>query len=294
MIRSMTGYGRGRAAEDDAAILAEVRSVNARGREVRFRLPQELYATEDELRQQVQAAVLRGRIDVVLNWDGAPPSAARFALNPEGAKAMLAAWRALADAHGFRDEPTAHALLSLPGVVEAAGGAEQDLERLARIAGRALTVALEAHRAAREREGRQLADDLGGRARTIATLVDEIAQRLGDTAQRALRTMRERLQPLLGELAVDEQRLAQELALLAQKSDVTEELVRLRAHLARLDALFAHGAVEIGRTLEFLVQEIRREVNTLSAKTGDPEIDERTLKIRAELERIREQAANLE
>ncbi len=294
MIRSMTGFGKGRAAEGSVALAAQVRSVNARGREIRLRLPQELFEAEDGLRQKVQDAIARGRVDVVVDWDGAPPQAPRFALNEAGAAAMLDIWRRVREAHGLPGEPTTDVLLRLPGVVESLPGVETDTEALGRVAARALAHALEAHRAAREREGARLAEDLAARSATIARLVSEIAGLVADAAPRAAALLRERVAALLGEATLDEQRLAQEVALLAQRADVTEELVRLRSHLQRLDALFAPGAEEIGRTLEFLVQEIRREVTTIGSKTGSPEIDGRTLAIKAELERLREQSANLE
>lgn len=294
MIRSMTGYGKGRAAAGELAVVAEVRSVNTRGREIRFRLPQELYATEDRLRQQVQEGVARGRVDVTLGWDGAPPAAARFTVNDAAAEAMLAAWRRLAATHGLGDAPTAAALLRLPGVVEPLPGGDLDDERLAGVALEALDRALAAHRQAREVEGARLAVDLRARCETIVRLVAEIEERVAGAAERLRATLTERVRALLGETPVDEARLAQEIALAAQRADVTEEQVRLHAHLARLMALFEPKAVEIGRTLEFLVQEIRREVTTLTTKAGEPEIDARSLLIRTELERIREQAANLE
>ena len=113
-------------------------------------------------------------------------------------------------------------------------------------------------------------------------------------AERVAADLRARVKTLLAEVRLDEVRLAQEIALLAQRADTTEEQVRLAAHLERLEALFESGAVEIGRALEFIAPEIRREISTLAAKAGDPEIDGRILAARIELERIREQAANLE
>ena len=294
LIRSMTGYGRGHALEEGLGVCAEVRSVNARGREIRFRLPQELFAIEEDLRQKVQEEIARGRVDVTLGWDGAPPAVAHFALNRRAAAAMLAAWHALQDEHGLPDDPTAAALLALPGVLENVAASELDQERLARVAGAALDEALRAQRRAREREGARLAADLHGRAQRIAGLVAEIDARVAGATGRLAATLRERVRALLADVPLDEQRLAQEIALIAQRADVTEEQVRLAAHMQRCLALFAPDAVEIGRTLEFLVQEIRREINTLTAKTSDPEIDARSLAIRTELERIREQAANIE
>ncbi len=294
MIRSMTGYGTGRAAEGDVAVVAEVRSVNNRGREIRFRLPGELYAAEEDLRQIVQQAVARGRVDVSLTWEGPPPGGARFGFNAAGAAAMLAAWRQVQVEHGLADEPTVKALLRLPGVIEAAAPHEVERERLVRVAAAALTEALAEHRVSREREGERLAQDLLERHRAINTLVGEINARVAGSAERRAADLRARVQALMGEAALDEARMAQEVALLAQRADVTEEQVRLTAHLERLSALFAPDASEVGRSLEFLLPEIRREVSTLAAKAGDPEIDAHSLAVRVELERIREQAANLE
>ena len=294
MIRSMTGYGKGRAAEGDLAATAEVRSVNNRGREIRFRLPQELFSCEDALRAQANEAIARGRVDATIAWEGAGPAAPRCVVNVAAAKALRDAWVTLQRELGLEDPPTAQALLRLPGVVEPAPAEAPDIERCARVAAAALGAALAVHADVRAREGAKLAEDLSARRGTIVRLVGEIEERLLGATERLADEMRARVKQLLGETPLDEQRLAQEIALAAQKADVTEERVRLRAHLQRLGALFAEGAEEIGRDLEFLVQEIRREVNTLSAKTSDPEIDARSLAIRAELERIREQAANLE
>ncbi len=294
MIRSMTGYGRGRATLGEHAVAVEVRSVNGRGREVRFRLPSELIATESLLREQVQAAVARGRVDVAVRWEGAPPTASRFALNAAVAASLLDGWRELRETLGIDGDPTPGELLRLPGVIEPLPVAEIDVEALAKTVGVALAAALQEHRVAREREGTLLADDLRTRSATIVRLVGEIKQRVGGIPERLALQLRQRVALLLGESPVDESRLAQEIAQAAQRADVTEEAVRLDAHLARLSGLLAADAQEIGQALDFLVQEIRREVNTLTVKSADPEVDERALQIKSELERLREQAANLE
>ncbi len=294
MIRSMTGYGRGRATLGDHAVAVEVRSVNGRGREVRFRLPSELIAMESALREQVQAAVARGRVDVAVRWEGASPSASRFALNAAAAASLLEAWRTLREKLGMVGDPTPGELLRLPGVIEPIPAAEIDVESLAKTVSLALDAALHEHRAAREREGLQLAEDLRVRAATIVRLVGEIKQRVSGIPERLAVQLRQRVAVLLGESPVDESRLAQEIAQAAQRADVTEETVRLDAHLDRLTGLLAAGSKEIGQALDFLVQEIRREVNTLTVKGADPEVDERALQIKSELERLREQAANLE
>ncbi|MBP7148410.1 MAG: YicC family protein [Acidobacteria bacterium] len=294
MIRSMTGYGRGRAAEGEMAVAVEVRSVNARGREIRIRLPQELISLEGELREQVQREVARGRVDVFVTLEGVSPDAARYSFNPAGAAAMYAAWRRLQEVFSLPDAPTAAALLGLPGVIEALPGPGVDAGRVQPLLAAALAHALDEHRTSREREGRQLAMDLWGRVAAIGRLAEDVRGRAAAAPARMAAQLRERVRALMAEVPVDEQRVALEIALAAQRADVTEELVRLDAHIKRLAALFEPGASEVGRTLEFLVQEVRREVSTLGAKIGEPEIDASTLAIKGELERLREQAANLE
>lgn len=294
MIRSMTGYGKGRAAQGDLVLTAEVRSVNGRGREVRVKLPQELNALESSLREQVQAAVARGRVEVGIRWESGSLAAGRYQVNFAQAETLMAAWHQLRERFFLTGEPTPTDLLRLPGVVEMSGGHEFDVETLAPVVSGALAAALDEHRQTREREGQQLAADLRARAQVIVAAVDEIKPRVAAAPERWAAQLRQRVTALLAEIPIDEARLAQEVAIAAQKADVTEELVRLDAHLARLMALFAPGMQEIGQTIDFLVQEIRREVNTLTVKAGDPEVDERALRIKSELERLREQAANLE
>lgn len=294
MIRSMTGYGRARAEKDGAAFACEVRSVNARGREVRVRLPSDLASLEPTLRERVQESVARGRVDVFIDWERGAASRPRPVLNPDAAAAVVEAWRRLEKEHGLEDPPQIAVILRVPGVMEAPAADAPDLEALAALALEALDTALEAHGASRTREGGELARDIGARVQRIAALVDELRGLTAAEPQRVAATLRERVRTLLGETPLDEARLAQEIALLAQRADVTEEIVRLDAHLARFNGLFAKGAVEIGRTCDFLVQEVRREVSTLGAKSGTPDVDARVLAIKSELERIREQALNLE
>ncbi len=295
MIRSMTGYGRGRATTGEAALVVEIRSVNARGFEPRVRLPRELLALEPEIRGRIRGEVARGRVDVQVGWEGPPPTAPIHRLNPAGLDAAVAALAEVRRRQGVRDEevPPA-ALLALPGVLEPASPPPVDLDAVREALLEALDRALEAHRRTREEEGARLLADLAARGRRIGELVAELPGLLEGHAERVAATLRERVADLLGDLPVDETRIAQEVALAAQRADVTEELVRLRAHLERLAGLLRPSAEGIGRPLEFLVQEIRREVTTIASKAGDPGVDGRLLAIKAELEKIREQAANLE
>lgn len=294
MILSMTGYGKGRASAGGETLGAEVRSVNGKGLEVRLRVPQDLAELEASLRERVSSQVSRGRVDVAIAFDRQTGGVSRYRLNEEAATEMMSAWETLRARFDLDDTPSVAAIMRLPGVLEPVGSEEPDLDALGSLARAALDEALAQHREAREREGARLAADLESRFRTIKGLVDEIRGLVKGSAERVSAVIRARIEPLMGEVPLDEQRLAQEIAIVAQRADVTEELVRLEAHLSRWEKLHAEGASEVGRSLEFLVQEVRREVNTLSAKVGTPESDERVLAIKGELEKVREQAANLE
>ncbi|RMF73166.1 MAG: YicC family protein [Acidobacteria bacterium] len=294
-MRSMTGFGRAAVEREGRRATVEVRSVNARGREVRVRLPSELSALEPELRALVQERVARGRVEVSVAWERGADEAAALRFNPAAARAALDAWQRLRRDFGLDDMPQAAAVLRLPGVLEPVQAEAPALDAVRPLIVDALDRALDEHTAARRREGEALAADIAARVDAIAAHVDAIAEASREHAASLAERIRERVAPLLDELPVDEARLAQEVAFAAQRADVTEELVRLEAHVARARTVLAgEGGEEVGRTLEFLVQEMRREATTIGSKLGRPDTDERTLAIKAELEKIREQAANLE
>ncbi|MDQ7086795.1 MAG: YicC/YloC family endoribonuclease [Acidobacteriota bacterium] len=294
MMRSMTGYGRARAGADAMTATVEIRSVNSRQREVRFRLPQVLLAGESCWREQVQETVARGRVDVMVALEGERAAASRLKLNLVVAGELVQAWRRLEEEFDLDGGPRAEVLLRLPGVLESATIEEEQVEELFSLVDRALVDALAAFDASRRREGETLLADLRLRERAVRDAVARVRKLAGPVPARLAAELRRRVEELLGETAVDPARVAQEAALLAQRADVTEELVRLAAHLDRLEELFSGSTGEIGRAAEFLVQEIRREVNTIGSKASDPAVDEQVLRIKGELEKIREQAANLE
>ncbi|MDH3283167.1 MAG: YicC family protein [Acidobacteriota bacterium] len=294
MIRSMTGYGRGTVSDDGAGITVEIRSVNSRQREVRCRLPQPLLALEAAVRERVQAEIARGRVDVYVSWDRRGADAVPFVVNVDGARAMLEAWRRLQTELGLSDEPRAEAILRMPGVVESARGEEPDLDHVQRLLLAAAEEALQQLIRAREREGYELLTDLAGRTESVGERISAMRSRLDTAPERQAELLRERVQQLLQDVPLDESRLAQEIAIAAQRADATEELVRLDAHVARMRGLLVPESSGVGRELEFVVQEMRREINTLGVKASDPDVDADVLAAKTELEKIREQAANLE
>jgi uncharacterized protein (TIGR00255 family) len=290
----MTGYGKGTATLGEGSCTVEIRSVNGRQLEPRFRLPSGLYGLEAPLRERVQRSVARGRVDIVVTWNGGPGSQPAYTYNPHAAAAMHQAWQRMREELSLPDEPRAEVLLRLPGVLEPMEGATVDLEQAGVLVTEALEQALEAHTQARQVEGARLARDLEQRARRLTEWVGEIKRAAEGAPERLAQQVRDKVDELLGETPVDEDRLAQEIAFLASRADVTEEIVRLDAHLERLEEVFRPGAAEVGRALDFLVQEIRREVTTIASKISDAGVDGRVLEIKGELEKIREQAANLE
>jgi uncharacterized protein (TIGR00255 family) len=294
MIRSMTGYGKGVVTLDEASCTVEIRSVNGRQLELRFRLPSALYGLEAPLRERAKKAVARGRVEVQVTFSGGAGSRPAYTYNPHVAAAMHQAWQQMREDLGLPDEPRAEVLLRLPGVLEPAEGESVDLEQAGILVSEALERALEDHSTARRIEGERLVRDLSERSARIGTCIAEVRDSVRDAPARMADAVRARVGELLAEVPVPEDRLAQEVAFLASRADVTEELVRLDAHMGRLNAAFEGGAREIGRLLEFLVQEIRREITTIASKVSDPEVDRRVLDMKGELEKIREQAANLE
>ena len=293
MIRSMTGFGAGRAQAGGESVAVEVRSVNGKFCDVRAHLPRELAGLEPVVARIVKSRVARGVVDVNVrreapgNLRGAAPRV-DLGLAAAYAKAL----RELRGELGLSGELTLHDLVGLDGVVglsEVApdpGPAAEALER-------ALADALGALDEMRRREGEALARDLSARL----AAVEKGAAVIRAAAPQSVEAYRERLALRVAELSrgvpLDPARLAQEVAFFAERVDVTEELTRLASHLVQLRALVASDA-PAGRRLEFLVQEVNREVNTIGSKSQNAGIAAQVVELKAELERMREQIANVE
>lgn len=291
---SMTGRGTGAAAGRLARVEVELSSVNRKQLDVDVGLPRFLSSFESRVQELVQGRLSRGRVsgEIRVTWaEAAQAAGARVDLGL--ARATVTALRAAAKKLGLPDDLKASALLALPGLVALEHG-ERDLETLWPAVRKALDAALAKLQAMRRKEGAALARDLQGRLATLRTRVGEIAERAPGVAA----TYRANLLKRIGEalpgtdLAGDE-RLLKEVALFADKADVAEELVRLDSHFRQADGLLKTGGV-VGRTLDFLVQEMGREINTIGSKANDGEIARRVVACKAELERFREQVQNIE
>lgn len=294
MIRSMTGFGRAEIADDASLITVEARSVNHRHLDIALRLPAALATLELEVRRLVQARLERGRIDVTVQLTpttGAPAQDVR--INTALARRYYEAAQALAGGLGLGDEGLLRWLLERPGVVESREAIAADPDRLGPLLARGITEALDALVVKREAEGtaltaelRALLAELSGRLTTMATRAPQAAARRGER-------LRERLRTLLGDVPLDEARILTEVAVWAQKTDVTEEITRLRVHVDEFALTLDKGG-PAGRGLDFLLQEMNREVNTLAAKADDLELSQAALAAKGLLEKMREQVQNLE
>lgn len=290
--RSMTGFGRGEAALDALPLTAEVRSVNSRHLDLRLRLPRELAAHEALARRIASRAFERGAVEVTVRLGAEGATASRIEVDFEAARRYVDAAHRLAGELGLAGALGVETLLGLPGVARLR---EPEIEEshTADALAAALEAACAAAIAMREREGEALAAEIRGRLGAIEQRVDEVEARAADI-QRSLRERLERrIAALAPELDLEPGRLEQEVVFYADRLDVTEEVVRWRSHLAQFrEALAVQGA--IGRKLEFLLQEMVRETNTIGSKAQDAPIAHVVVELKAELEKLREQVLNLE
>lgn len=296
-LMSMTGFARQAGAlADGTAFVWEVRSVNGRGLDLRLRLPNGLDALEPALREAVGRCLKRGNVSAALTLKR--EARPRLVADPVALEQALALALDLAGRIRGSMSPRAEALLALPGILRAEEQAPDEAAEEARRADLALAfgAALDGLVAAREAEGASLHAIMAGLLDEVAGLHDAAATEAAGQPEAQRARMLEQLASLLGEAAtarVPEERLAQEVALLAQKSDVREELDRLAAHIGAARALLAEGE-GAGRKLDFLVQEFVREANTLCSKSASIALTRIGLDLKAAIERLREQAANVE
>ena len=293
-IRSMTGFGQGQRDVAGWRVTAEVRSVNHRYADVRLRLPTELNALEPDLRRRVLSSVRRGRVEVSVRTE-AQADASRPTLQKEWVETALAAAEQLRKEHQVEGELRVADILRMPGAlrVDAVSFEAQDDEIAAVQA--AVDEALEAHETDRCREGAALVQDLTQRVTTMQQLAAEMAAQAKDLPPRLLEKLQRRIEQLTQENPLDPARLAQESALLVDRSDVTEELVRLSGHLKQAGELLSQpDGKPLGKRLDFLLQEIHRETNTINSKSPDLDLTRTALAMKAEAEKVREQIQNVE
>jgi uncharacterized protein (TIGR00255 family) len=292
-MNSMTGFGRGLAELDGTAVVIEVAAVNSRKQtDIRVILPRELSALEPALRQRVQERVSRGTLAVTLQYTLAPARRAEaLAIDVPYAAQVAQRLRELAAAAGLEPRLTLADLLLIPGVLNEAASAP--VESVRDLAMEALDEAVDGLRLMQRAEGEKLRHDLENRLATIRDRVESIAVRADEALVHQRQRLQERIALLGIDLPVDDERLAREVAFCAEKSDITEEVVRLRSHLEQFTDLLDEDR-DVGRELEFLCQELNREATTIGAKTTETGVSELVISLKGELARIREQVLNVE
>ena len=291
MIKSMTGYGRARETRDGRDITVEVRAVNNRYLDCTVKLPRVYIFAEDAMKKRVQQAVSRGKVDVFVSVEAA--GTAQVTVNRELAGQYAAALNELAEVCGpvaYRVTPDL--LARFPDVLTVTK-ADDDLEAVTADLCAVLDQALEAFNAMRAVEGEKLAEDIGGRLTSIETYTGQVEARSPETVAEYRAKLNARMQEVLQSVSVDPQRILMEAAIYADKIAVDEETVRLRSHVAQLRTML-ESSEPMGRKMDFLIQEVNREANTIGSKCGDVSIAQVVVNLKAEVEKMREQVQNIE
>jgi len=288
----MTGYGRARETVNRRDITVEVRSVNNRYLDCAVKLPRLYLFAEDAIKTAVQQSVSRGKVDVFVTIDATMAEQGRVSVNLPLAEDYLRALRQLGEELSLPVDVTARDLARMPDVLTVSKE-EEDLESLGADICMVLRKALEAYQEMRRREGERMRADIEGRLDTIEALTGAVEERSPQTVAAYREKLLSRMQEVLGGVAVEESRILTEAAIFADKVAVDEETVRLRSHIAQLRDMLRSDE-PVGRKLDFLIQEVNREANTVGSKCVDVEITKKVVALKAEVEKIREQVQNIE
>lgn len=295
MVRSMTGYGKGEASEQGLVITVELRSVNNRYLDTTIKMPRTYLFAEDSLKEMLQSQIGRGKVDVYINITHTMGDDITVTVNEPLAQAYIdALWKLSEMGMGRKIKydyyPTD--LARFPDVLTVEKKAE-DQEAVKVLLLTSLEIALTDFNAMREKEGSKLVADILGRADTIEKLVGKVEERAPGIVEDYRKRLEAKMEEVLQNTQIDENRILTEAAIYADKVAVDEETVRLRSHISQLRELLSQGG-GVGRKLDFLIQEFNREANTIGSKCNDIETARIVVDIKAEIEKIREQVQNLE
>ena len=292
MIKSMTGYGRAVETVNGREFTVELRSVNNRYLDCSVRLPRILSFGEDSVKQAVKNAVSRGKVDVFISVRSEGGDEVQVTLNKAVLESYLAAMHEMVEQYNVADDISVSAVSRLPEVFSLEKPQVDEEQLLADLMG-VVAKALESYDAMRSVEGEALAQDLRSRGETIVALVAQVEQGNVQTVIDYRTKLENKLKEVLANTAIDESRILTEAAIFADKVAVDEETVRLRSHLKQMNTMLDGGGA-VGRKLDFLLQEMNREANTIGSKCTDVNLARIVVDIKAELEKIREQTQNIE
>jgi uncharacterized protein (TIGR00255 family) len=294
MIKSMTGFGRGEFSDGKRTIIAEIRAVNHRYSDITVKMPRRYSFAEDRIKNAVKEVVRRGKLEVSIIVENITEDDTNIRLNTMVARQYFDNLTLLKEEFGLTGEVTLPFLAGLPDVMKAVPDVE-DEEEITKCLETSVQSAARHLDEMRIAEGDKLAEDLLARGKHIRELVDRIEERAPRVVEVYTEKLKARIKELIGSSAtVPEDRILLEAAIFADKSNITEELVRLDSHIQQLHSIISKSSQPDGKKLDFLVQEMNREANTIGSKANDMEITNVMLEIKSEIEKIREQVQNIE
>lgn len=292
MIKSMTGFGRGKSQGDGMEFLVEIKTVNHRYSDVYIKLPRQIAFLEDKIRETVGKNISRGKADVYISYDDFSEDSKNVLIDEALAKTYIKGVEFLKDKYNLKDDISVSLIAKFPDVIKVEKN-EKDEKRIWNILNEALGNALEALLSMRSAEGEGLKKDLLERSSFIESVVKEIGIRSPEVVKEYKSRLENRIKELMDQQVVDENRLATEVAIFADRCNIDEEIVRLSSHVNQLRETLKMKE-PVGRKLDFLIQEMNREINTIGSKANDLNITNSVVDVKCELEKIREQVQNIE
>jgi uncharacterized protein (TIGR00255 family) len=292
MIASMTGYGSAELVAEDIKATVEISSVNNRYCEIQFRLPKSLSPLESKLKEIILSSISRGKISFNLSWEETSPVTSYVKLNQEASDIYFKIMTELKKRYGFAGDIRMDQFFNLPDLIKVEKE-EPELKKAWRIISRLTTQALKEFNKTRKTEGNKLAQDLHKRIARLEKTIPLIEKLTPKSIENYRRKLKSRIKELVDDFRVDKHRLELEVALMAEKCDVTEECVRFKSHTNQFLSALKQDA-PVGKRLTFLLQEMNREANTIGSKAADAKISQKVISLKEEIEKIREQVQNIE
>lgn len=291
MAKSMTGFGRGEYSEDNYSFTVDVRSVNHRYSDFSIRLPKSLLALEDKVREYASSQISRGKVDIFINYDSFGQDV-DIKIDTNLAKSYIDGLKTIKDEFNINEDISLSLLTRFSDIFKV-DKIEKEEEEIWNILKIALEKAFNALNNMKEREGQRLSEDIKLKLKDIRETVDDIDAKADSLAGEYMKKLRERIMELTQNIALDESRLMTEIAIIADKCSIDEEIVRLRSHITEFEKTLDSQS-SIGRKLDFIVQEMNREANTIGSKATDIDIINNVVNLKTQIEKIREQIQNIE
>ena len=292
MIKSMTGFGRHREIEETREILAEVKSINGRYLDIYVRVPKIYGFLEDKIKQEAAKFISRGKMEIYVGIDNITEENIKIKLNKTYLENYIHILHTIRDKYNLTDDITTMRVAQnrdIYGIEKL----EEDEEALWNSVKTAITKAFEEFNSMRLTEGEKLLDDMSARIKKCGEIASEIEALSENCKENYYDLFKQRLKDIIGEVVIDESRIITEAAIYADKITITEEIVRLKSHFSQFEKIVKEKT-PVGRKLDFLVQEINREINTIGSKSLDIEITNRVIEVKSDIEKIREQIQNIE